>query len=158
MLPKTSEYALRAAVWLAQEPRRSYSADQLAEVLRVPRRYLHTVLQSLVRGGIVTSQPGRGGGYSLSCSANETTILDVINAVSPLERIRTCPLGLESHTSLCPLHLELDNAYAAVELAFARVTLADVVNRPGRIRPLCEIAPCISLSGAAAPPVPITDN
>ena len=39
MLSKTSEYALRAVVLLAREPGKAESADQLAEVTKVPRRY-----------------------------------------------------------------------------------------------------------------------
>lgn len=138
MLPKTAEYALRAAVWLARSPDRTESADRLAAAIRVPRRYLHKVLQDLVRAGLVRSQSGPGGGYALDRDPARITILDVINAVAPIERIRRCPLGLASHTTLCPLHQELDRAYANMEEAFARVSLAEVVHRPSDIAPLCE--------------------
>lgn len=139
MLSKTAEYALRAVVWLAREPGRAESADQLAEVTKVPRRYLHKVLQDLIHAGIVRSQPGPGGGYALDRLPEKVSILDVVNAVAPLERIRTCPLGLSSHTSLCPLHKELDKAYAATEKAFARVTLAKLARSANPIIPLCEV-------------------
>lgn len=139
MLPKTAEYALRATVWLARAPDLAESADQLAKSVRVPRRYLYKVLQDLVKAGLVRSQSGPGGGYRLDRDPEEITILDVINAVGPIERIRTCPLGLDSHTSLCPLHQELDKAYAAMEEAFARVTVAQVNQQPSRITPLCEV-------------------
>ena len=65
--------------------------------------------------------------------------MDVVNAVAPLERIRHCPLGLPSHTSLCPLHNELDKAYAATETAFSRVTIAELLRSGNRIIPLCEV-------------------
>ena len=139
MLPKTAEYALRATVWLARVPEKAESADQLAQSICVPRRYLHKVLQELVKAGLVRSQSGPGGGYRLDRDVEEITILDVINAVGQIERIRSCPLNLESHTSLCPLHQELDKAYAAMEDAFSRVTVAQVINRPSRISPLCEM-------------------
>ena len=118
MLSKTAEYALRATVWLAREPGKTESAERLAGVTQVPRRYLHKVLQDLVEAGLVRSQPGPGGGYTLSRDPCTVTILDVINAVEPIERIRGCPLGLQTHTSLCPLHLALDRAYGAVVEAF----------------------------------------
>lgn len=139
MLSKTAEYALRAVVWLARQPGRAESADHLAEVTKVPRRYLHKVLQDLVHAGIVRSQSGPGGGYALDKRPEEVSILDVVNAVAPLERIRECPLGLSSHTSLCPLHKELDKAYAATEQAFARVTLAKLTRSTSPIVPLCEV-------------------
>ena len=139
MLPKTAEYALRAAVWLGRDPDQSQSADHLAERTQVPRRYLHKVLQDLVRAKIVRSQSGPGGGYALAGAPQKITILDVVNAVAPLERIRHCPLGLKSHTRLCPLHKELDSVYAATEKALARVTLAQLLRSTSQIVPLCEV-------------------
>lgn len=138
MLPKTSEYALRAVVWLAREPGRAASADHLAEHTKVPRRYLYKVLQDLVEGGLVRSQPGPGGGYALAQRPEKITILDVANCVAPLERIRSCPLGLPSHTTLCPLHQVLDQAYAATERALGRVTIGKLLRSAGPIVPLCE--------------------
>jgi Rrf2 family nitric oxide-sensitive transcriptional repressor len=139
MLPKTSEYALRAAVWLGRDPERKESADRLAIQTKVPRRYLHKVLQDLVRAKLVRSQSGPGGGYALARSPEKITILDVVNAVAPLERIRHCPLGLTSHTRLCPLHTELDRVYAATEAALSRVTIAELLRSTSSIVPLCEV-------------------
>ncbi|NNJ27447.1 Rrf2 family transcriptional regulator [Alienimonas chondri] len=136
MLSKTAEYALRAVVCLADgDP---LSADALAERTKVPRRYLHRVLQSLAASELIASRPGPGGGYRFAGAPEEVTILDVVNAVSPVERIRECPLGLTSHTELCPLHAELDKAYAATEAAFAGVTLRALMDSTSPIVPLCE--------------------
>ncbi|MDB5392257.1 MAG: putative HTH-type transcriptional regulator [Planctomycetaceae bacterium] len=140
MLPKTAEYALRTMACLAYASDQSESADQLAEQTKVPRRYLNTVLQDLVRAELVRSRSGPGGGYALARSAEEITILDVVNAVAPLERIRHCPLGLPSHTSLCPLHKELDRAYAATEEAFSQVTIGQLLRSTSKIIPLCEFS------------------
>lgn len=139
MLPKTAEYALRAVVWLASKPDQTESADRLAEATKVPRRYLHKVLQDLVRAKLARSQPGPHGGYTLARSPDAITILDVVNAVAPLERIRSCPLGLPSHTRLCPLHRELDNVYAASEKALASVAIARLLRSTSPIVPLCEV-------------------
>lgn len=141
MLPKTSEYALRAVVWLAREPGLSVSAERLARHTKIPRRYLHKVLQDLVGGEIVYSQPGPGGGYALARQPEKITVLDVVNSVGPLDRIRSCPLGLISHTTLCPLHSELDRVYAMAEKAFARVTIAKILRSTSPIVPMCEVAP-----------------
>ena len=140
MLPKTAEYALRAVVWLAREAKKSHSADNLAEHTKVPRRYLHKVLQDLVRAKLVKSQSGPGGGYSLARDSAKITILDVVNAVAPLQRIRRCPLGLSSHTRLCPLHKQLDSVYAATERALTQVTIAQLLRSTSSIAPLCEAA------------------
>lgn len=138
MLSKTAEYALRAVTCLAGHGDVALSADFLAERTKVPRRYLHKVLQDLVTSEIITSRPGPRGGYALDAEVDTLTILEVVNAVAPVERIRNCPLGLNSHTSLCPLHKELDRAYAAIETAFQGVTIRSLLDSTEEIVPLCE--------------------
>lgn len=139
MLSKTAEYALRAVACLAAGSGSPLAADPIAEQTKVPRRYLTRVLQDLAGAGLVKSRPGPGGGYELTRSTDTLTILDVVNAVAPLERIRSCPLGLKSHTSLCPLHAELDKAYAATEAAFAGVTIRQLLESTSPIKPLCNV-------------------
>lgn len=139
MLSKTAEYALRAVACFAGQPGKPASADFLAARTKVPRRYLQRVLQDLVAAKLVGSRSGPGGGYELLGSIEELSILDVVNAVSPLERIRNCPLGLKTHQQLCPLHAELDRAYAATEAAFRGVTIQELVDSASPIIPLCEV-------------------
>lgn len=138
MISKTAEYALRAVTCLAGHAGEPLSGDVLAEKTKVPRRYLTRVLQDLAAQGLVGSRSGPGGGYVVAKPTDELTILDVINAVSPLKRITSCPLGLDSHKSLCPLHAELDRAYAATEAAFSSVTIRQLTESTSRIIPLCE--------------------
>ena len=139
MLSKTAEYALRAVICLAGSSGLPKSADFLAGKTKVPRRYLHRVLQDLVAAQLVRSRPGPGGGYELARPTEEVTILDVVNAVAPVERIKSCPLGLVSHIDLCPLHQELDRAYAATEAAFRRVTVKELIESTSPIIPLCDV-------------------
>lgn len=140
MFSQTVEYALRAVVHLAYQAPAACTTDQLAEATQVPKAYLAKVVQALVRAGVVHSQRGLGGGVMLARDPRELTLLDVVNAVDPVERIRACPLGLKSHgVRLCPLHRRLDAAYALVEDAFRRTTLAEVLGEPEKIRPLCEV-------------------
>lgn len=123
---------------MGTRPKHAVSADALASQTKVPRRYLTRVLQDLCSAGIVRSRPGPGGGYELIPAPRQLSILDVINTVDPIERIRHCPLGLQTHTSLCPLHAELDKAYAKTEKAFAGVTIHDLAESANPIMPLCE--------------------
>ena len=140
MLSKTAEYALRAVVYMGGQPGKPASADLLSEKTKTPRRYLHRVLQDLVAAGLVLSRSGPGGGYELALETKQISILDVVNSVSPIERINACPLGLKSHTKLCPLHKELDKAYAATETAFKKVTIKKLLDSTNPIVPLCEIS------------------
>ena len=140
MLSQTVEYALRAMVYLAGESPAARTTEQIAGVTLVPKAYLSKVLQSLGRAGLVDSTRGVGGGMVLRKTPAQITILEVVNAVEPIQRIKTCPLGIATHgTRLCPLHKRVDNAMAMVEKAFAGSTLAEVLADPNRSVPLCEV-------------------
>lgn len=138
MFSQTVEYALRAVVFLADQAPNACTTDQISEATQVPKPYLSKVLQNLGRNEIVRSQRGIGGGVSLVKTPEELTILEVVNAVEPIARIESCPLGLESHgRHLCPLHRRMDDALAMVEKAFKQTTLAEVLAEPSRSIPLC---------------------
>jgi Rrf2 family protein len=138
MISQTAEYALRAVVYLAgqTDPR---TTQQLADVTRVPAGYLAKVMQGLARSGVVHSQRGLHGGYTLGKPPGQLTVWEVIEAVDPIQRIRSCPLGLKSHgVNLCPMHRRLDDALASVEKAFRNSTLAELLADPNPSKPLCE--------------------
>jgi Rrf2 family protein len=142
MFSQTVEYALRAVVHLAHEAPAARTTAQIADATQVPRDYLAKILQGLAKKGIVTTQRGVGGGVSLARVPAQLTILDVVNAVEPIQRIVTCPLGLKTHgVRLCPLHRRVDDALAMVEKAFGGSTLAEVLAEPSESVPLCEGPP-----------------
>ena len=141
MLSQTTEYALRAIVWLANTAGEPQTTEQIAKATQVPTDYLSKVLQSLRRGGLVTAQRGKHGGFLLTKPSTGITVLEVVNTVDPLRRIHTCPLGLKSHGMvLCPLHKRLDDATLLVEKAFSGTTIGELLQTPSPSKPLCEIA------------------
>ena len=140
MFSQTVEYALRAVAFLADHAPDACTTDQVAAATKVPKPYLVKVLQNLSRNAIVHSQRGIGGGVVLVKTPDQLTILEVVNAVEPIMRISTCPLGLKSHgKNLCPLHRRMDNAMASVETAFGSTTLAELLSEPTSSHPLCEM-------------------
>jgi len=140
MFSQTVEYALRATVHLAMNNDRPQKTNQIADATQVPTAYLAKVLRELNRHGLVHSQRGLGGGISLAKSPEEMTILEIVNAVDPVTRIKTCPLQLPSHgVQLCALHRRMDNALAMVESAFAETTLAEILKESTERLPLCEV-------------------
>lgn len=139
LLSEACEYALRATVWLAQRPGQAQKVREIADGTHAAPGYLVKVLQNLAKAGILSAQRGSLGGYKLERDPIGLTILEVINAVDPIERIQSCPLGLKSHgTCLCPMHKHIDDAMAAIETSFANCTIQDVITRPAKSRPLCE--------------------
>ena len=140
LISQTAEYALRAIVHLAYHAGDPQTNRQIADATRVSAGYLSKVLQSLGRAELVVAQRGIGGGFVLSRSPEKITVLDVVNAVDPIQRIMLCPLGLKAHgKDLCALHRKLDDAMATIEEAFHSTTIADILKTPGNSRPLCDV-------------------
>lgn len=130
MFSSTAEYALRAVSFLATHTEGLSSSQLIAEHTKVPPGYLSKVLKDLAQAGVVNSQRGPNGGFSLAGSAESLSVLAVINAVDPIQRIKTCPLGIPSHgTNLCRLHRRLDDAIAMVERTLAETSIAAMIER-----------------------------
>lgn len=155
MLSQTTEYALRAMACLAYTPHELTPTPQLAKQTLVPSNYLAKVLQSLSQASLIHGRRGVGGGYRLSRPVGDITLLDIVNAIDPVGRIKTCPLGLPNHgANLCALHRTVDRAAAMLIDTFQGVTLADLVEDSDGARPLCDTAMAeklgiLSINGAA---------
>jgi Rrf2 family protein len=139
MISQTAEYALRAMVFLAMQ-KSAVTGQDIAAITKVPPGYLSKIMQQLVKGKLVNSRRGIGGGFILSRTPDKISILDVVNAVDPIDRIESCPLGIPSHgLNLCPLHKRLSEATAHVEAAFAQSRLSELIEESQS--PLCKSVP-----------------
>jgi Rrf2 family protein len=138
MISQTAEYALRTIVWLATQQDRPQTTQTIAAATGVPPSYLSKILQTLGRAGLVRSQRGLHGGFTLAADPDELSTLEVIQAVDPIRRFESCPLGLESHgEELCPLHRRLDDAIGQVEKVFAESRISELVAEGASEGPLC---------------------
>jgi len=113
---------------------------RLAEQTLVPPNYLAKVLQLLAQAKLITGRRGVGGGYRLSRPAEEISLIDVVNAIDPVKRIKTCPLGLANHqNSLCALHRTVDAAAKQFIESFSATRLSDLVAESDGLIPLCDV-------------------
>ncbi len=139
MISQTSEYALRAMTYLAMHEAPA-TGQEIARVTKVPPGYLAKIMQQLVKAGLLKSQRGMGGGFELAKNTEDISFLEVINAVDPIKKIESCPLGIESHGfKLCPLHKRLSNAVAEIENEFETSKLSELVDEARR--PECISVP-----------------
>lgn len=159
MFSQTTEYAMRAMSCLALRPDHLTATPSLAQQTKVPANYLAKVLQQLAAANLINGRRGVGGGYKLARPARQINLLDVVNAVTSVQRITACPLGLSNHgTNLCALHRKTDEAAAAVIKVFQGVTLQDLLDDAGSSKPLCdaEMTATLTMStgGGGRRPVP----
>lgn len=129
MFSQTVEYALRAMVQLAAEAPEASTTQAIADSTRVPSAYLAKVLQSLRRAGLISSRRGVGGGVRLARPPKKINLLEVINAVEPLNRTIETPKG-KAGNSLAPLNDKLNAMLGQLQKSAASTSLADVTRRP----------------------------
>ena len=131
MFNSTTEYALRAAVFLAEVPDGYHTAQVVAEATHVSVQYMSKVLKHLAESGVAISQRGPSGGFALARPPAQINLLEVVQAVQPIQRIIDCPLGLPEHKhELCPLHKAMDELAVIAQNHLRSKSLAELVAEP----------------------------
>jgi Rrf2 family protein len=82
--------AMHGMVFLAAKGEESHSVGEVAEELNVSKAHLQKVFQQLARAGLLRSNRGPKGGYSLGKDSDRITLLEIYQAIEgPLE-VRDC--------------------------------------------------------------------
>src|SRR5579885_2033191 len=105
LLSQTTEYALRAVLFIAARHPSTVRASELAEQLELPRNYLGKTLGALARAGLLVSSRGHTGGFRLSRSPSDIRLDEVTRAFAP-PAPRRCLVGLGpcGENPACPVH------------------------------------------------------
>jgi Rrf2 family protein len=131
------EWAIHACTVLALVPDdRAMPASRLAEFHEVPPAYLAKHLQALSAAGIVTSVPGRKGGYRLARPAAAITVLDIVRAVEGSAPAFRCTeirqqgpaaVGREHYRKPCGIARVMWDAEAAWRQVLAATTVQELL-------------------------------
>jgi Rrf2 family cysteine metabolism transcriptional repressor len=76
-----SRYAVVAMAELANSPERPVPIAQVAERRGMPVQFLEQLFTTLRRDGLLHSQRGVRGGYTLARPADQITVLEVVQAL-----------------------------------------------------------------------------
>ena len=126
-----ADYAVRAALELAAAQKPPVKAERVAEAQGIPLKFLENILVDLRHEGLVTSQRGPAGGYSLDRPPDEINLADVVRAVDgPLASIHgDRPEATEYPGPAEELQTVWVALRASMRFVLEGVTLADVVER-----------------------------
>ena len=130
-MTKSSEYALRALIFLAQHKDRwPIPGREIAAGTGIPSKYLQKILGDLTRSGVLESSPGRTGGFRFGRPGNRIPLVDVL---TPFERFQEgrCPFGnaVCGDRNPCRAHSEWKKV-VDVEQRFLREMTIDDVAKP----------------------------
>jgi len=123
------EYAIRAMTELALRSDDGWvPVTVIAEAASLPAPYLGKILKDLVRGRLLRSTRGPGGGYCLARPASEISLFDVKLTVDGPGDLERCAVGLDPCTdeTPCPLHVDFVRVRATIHEYLTSTTLADI--------------------------------
>jgi Rrf2 family protein len=109
MFSKSTEYALRAIIYLAQKSSidQKIGITELAEAIDSPKSFTAKILQKLTRDNkLISSATGPTGGFYLTDQAKKKSLLHVLTLLEDEGIITGCILGLKecSEKNPCPMH------------------------------------------------------
>ena len=107
------------------------TAKEIAQVYGIPYEMLAKVLQKLTRESLIVSYYGVHGGYQLAKSPGEVRVSSIINAIEGTAPMITQCLadgpGSCNIFPVCTIKSPLLKVQESIELAFHRMTLAEIV-------------------------------
>lgn len=130
-ITRAGEYAVLGLMCLARRPAASVvMIDEVSREERIPKSFAAKIFQSLARAGLVKSNRGSGGGFTLLKQPGEITVLEVIEAIEGKLAMQRCLSPDEpkcEHFGGCALCGLFEQAQDSVKEVLSRTTLSDLM-------------------------------
>lgn len=129
---KTSEYAIRALVFLASSDQRRYSVRELHLELNIPYKYLCRLMNQLAQAGFLEVTQGKKGGYRIAKQKADIYLYQIIDAVEGLWNYDRCILGFKecSDDNPCSMHQYWVDERERIKKLLYSLSLEDLVSNP----------------------------
>ena len=128
-LSKKADYGLMAMKHLAENTQRgTCSAKDIAESYSIPAELLAKILQRLVKGGLLHSQHGSNGGYTLARDASGISAFEVIRAIDGPLFITSCITvrGECDQSERCTIREPLRKVNQSIEDVLRGISISDM--------------------------------
>lgn len=136
-LTKKTDYALIALSYLAKRVEGLMSAREISNASRVPLPILTNILKTLAHSGMVVSERGSAGGYSLARSPESINLDELITAIEgPVHFVQCVSAGEGAHRSgcelepCCSIRQPAHRVHGRLKEFLGSVTLAELVDDP----------------------------
>ena len=126
-LTKKADYALMAMKHLAEHSNEgSRSAKDVSEAYGIPPEALAKILQKLAKAGLLHSQHGINGGYTLARPAQTISAFEVIQAIDGPLFITSCftTLGECDQSERCNIREPLRKVNESIEAVLKRIKIS----------------------------------
>lgn len=139
-LTRYSDYSLRVLTYLALDPERLVTIEEIARSYDISKAHLMKVVHQLGLRGYVETVRGRGGGLRLARRAEEIKVGEVVRSTEENMVLVECFDPASSQCVIeaaCGLRSVLHEALAAFLAVLDRYTVADLITR--RRKPLSRL-------------------
>ena len=128
-LTKKADYGLMAMKHLAERaPHGACSAKDVADAYGIPQEALAKILQRLVKAGLLHSQHGMNGGYTLARDPARISAFEVIRAIDGPLFITSCITvrGECDQTERCTIREPLRRVNESIEQVLRRISISEM--------------------------------
>ncbi len=135
-LTKKADYALMAMKHLAERSSQaSLSAKDVADAYGIPPEALAKILQKLVKAGLLHSQHGTNGGYTLARAAHTISAFEVIQAIDGPLFITSCITvrGECGQSDRCNIREPLRKVNESIEAVLKRIKISHMREEPEQV-------------------------
>jgi Rrf2 family protein len=132
-LTKKADYALMAMKHLAEcASMGSRSAKDVSDAYGIPPEALAKILQRLVKAGLLQSQHGTNGGYTLARPAHTISAFEVIQAIDGPLFITSCVTtrGECDQSDRCNIREPLRKVNESIEAVLKRIKISHMREEP----------------------------
>ena len=128
MFSKTTEYALRATIFIAQKGTidKKLSIEEIAKAIDSPKSFTAKILQNLTKDNkVISSTRGPHGGFYMTEEAKKLPVRVILQAMEVDEVLKKCILGLNqcSEEKPCPMHSEYKHIKEKMVQLFEKKTI-----------------------------------
>jgi FeS assembly SUF system regulator len=137
-LSRLTDYGTVVLAHMARAPDARHRASELALATHLGEATVRKLLKLLTRGGIVVSQRGAGGGYTLARPPDRISAVEVIDALEGPVALTECSGEHHSceHERGCALEHNWQQINRAVREALRAISLAELARPRGTTAPL----------------------
>lgn len=90
LIARSTDYAIRALIYIAQSKNKLVSTAELDEQLKLPRPFMRRILQQLQKEGILNSVKGNKGGFALAKDSKDIFLEELMHTFQGDINFATC--------------------------------------------------------------------
>lgn len=137
-MSRLTDYATVVLAQMASAPTRLHTASELAAITGLTQTTVSKLLKTLARSGLLSSQRGASGGYTLARPAAGISAADVLDALEGPVALTECSTdsGGCEYEAQCRVGNAWQVINAGIRRALEDISLVDLVSRNPHFGPL----------------------